>query len=240
MDPLSAGMSLLSSGLNYFGQQQTNEMQQQMQQQQQQFQERMSSTAYQRASTDMQAAGLNPMMMFSSGSAASTPSGSPPSGQVQSPFGKINLGDIVSSATQKKVQDATIDNLVAENARIKANTLVQGSTQLNQLAHAANTDADTDNKRVQRGILTSQGVIARNSAKTAENEMSMNPDARRLLDIGSRAGKGLADVISPIGESVWTAKGVKSLLPKNKSGSMTTYDKFGNESGGRSFDERWN
>jgi hypothetical protein len=48
------------------------------------FQDTMSSTAYQRASKDMTAAGLNPMMMFGSGSAASTPSGSAASGPTAS------------------------------------------------------------------------------------------------------------------------------------------------------------
>lgn len=44
---------------------------------QRQWQEQMSNTAYQRGTADMEAAGLNPAMMYSSGAnPASTPSGS--------------------------------------------------------------------------------------------------------------------------------------------------------------------
>ena len=125
MDPLTFGMGLLGMGANLFGQSKTNDMQQQMMAQQQSFQERMSSTAYQRASSDMTAAGLNPMMMFSSGSAASTPAGASPSPNVKSGVDSDSMQRAISTATQMKVADATINNLVEQNAKIKAETLTE-------------------------------------------------------------------------------------------------------------------
>lgn len=44
------------------------------------WQEQMSNTAYQRAVADMTKAGLNPALMFGSGSPANTPTGAIPSG----------------------------------------------------------------------------------------------------------------------------------------------------------------
>lgn len=205
MDPLSLMMGIGGIGASLFGQSNTNQMQMQMMQQQQAFQERMSSTAYQRASTDMQAAGLNPMMMFSSGSAASTPSGASPSPAVKSGLDADSMQKAISTAVNARVANATIDNLVEQNAKIKAETRTEGVRPA-LLAEQAGVARGESN--IKRATLP----VVENAALTAENERRMNSTARRLLDQGAYGGKKASDTLSPVSDLLSSAKHARSVF----------------------------
>ena len=238
MDPFTLALGIGGIGASLFGQNQTNQMQLQMMQQQQSFQQNMSNTAYQRASSDMQAAGLNPMMMFSSGSAASTPAGAAPSSAVKSGLDADTLQKAVSTAVQSRVANATIDNLVEQNAKIKAETLTEtgrAKTEFMRPAEIASRvgqmEADTRNKRAVLPVLL-------NEALTAKNESSINPGVRKTLDVLGYTGKKADDIVSPVGNIVSTAKGVKSMLPQRTTvGRQSTFDRKTGDA--TSFEERW-
>ncbi|WNK12631.1 MAG: DNA pilot protein [Microvirus sp.] len=210
MDPLSSAMSLGSAAVGYLGQQSTNEMQHQMQQEQMQFQERMSSTAYQRASTDMKAAGLNPMMMAHGGMNASSPAGSPTSPTVKSGLDADAIQKAVSTAFGAMTQDAQVKNIQADTVKKKAEAFSEamrpGLIKAQTGEHGARenlTQAESEWRRI-------LFPVGRNEARTASAELAMG-SARDTADQWARYGRKGSDVLRPVADFFRSAKDVQRM-----------------------------
>lgn len=100
--------------MGFRGQQQTNASNAAMAEQQMRFQEQMSSTAYQRGTADMSAAGLNPMLAYSQGG-ASSPGGS------TAQMGN-ELGGAMSSALSVAQTIASLENVNSQTDFQRAQT----------------------------------------------------------------------------------------------------------------------
>lgn len=144
-------------------------------QMQQDFQERMSNTAYQRATADMKAAGLNPMMMFGgSGGAASSPSGGQANIPVENPIsaGLATAMDAKRLSNETKVSKAQKENLEADSY-LKGN---QANTEAERFANEIKTG-----KYIESQTAKNLSDISNNRMMTLQNML----ESQTRMDLNS-------------------------------------------------------
>lgn len=193
--------SAIAAGLNFIGSQDTNAQSAQNAANQMAFQRDMSNTAYQRATRDMQAAGLNPMLAYSQGG-ASTPIGAMP--QVQNALGNAANSGVAAAqavAQVKNLQEsntlikAQVDATVADAAKKRAEaalTTAQTATEgarpenVRQLTsesvqRVVQSQAQTDRFAEQNSLTRAQAARELQEAETSRSRMFINQVERDLL-----------------------------------------------------------
>jgi hypothetical protein len=121
----AVGAALVSSAAGLFGARNQNKAAQAATAKQMQFQERMSNTAYQRATKDMRAAGINPMLAYMKGGAST------PAGASYSPVNVGAAGAQNAGATASALQSIEQTNKIREEAQ----SVVQ-TRQIQEVVHS--------------------------------------------------------------------------------------------------------
>lgn len=196
------------------------------------YQTQMSSTAYQRAASDMKAAGLNPMMMANGSMNASSPSGSTasvstpsvPMPQNKSAF--ADLGDSVSKAVNSAIAVKTYDKMTEEIANLQAQQ-AKTSAETGLTTERTSTQKEETLKTANEAAALGLGMPGRRfSAKQAEDLLSMPDWLRSMVTQGAFAGKGISQAVEPVTDLISSAKGVRSLLqyPNNPTKKYSSFE----------------
>lgn len=142
---------LISGGLSYLGQRNANVANAQQAAMNREFQEDMSGTAYQRATEDMKAAGLNPMLAYSQGGAKGTPGAQ---AVMQS-----DLGAAVNSGQTGAMIDATIQKVRAETGKAEADTKLSESQALINAVQVPKVEQETKTSAFSAANLDTQSRL---------------------------------------------------------------------------------
>lgn len=172
---LGAGASILGGVLGKEGQAATNKAQIKLARDQMAFQERMSSTAYQRAADDLEAAGLNRILAL--GSPASSPSGA--MAILRNPEAPLAAGVTAAPASAQAVRMAN-----AQRKNIEQATKTAAATESNQKAQA-DLNRDVSNRvyaeikeiKERTKVHSAQGVI---QGTEADLYQQLGPELKAL------------------------------------------------------------
>lgn len=216
---ISSIPGVIGGALGFSGQKEANRRNLQIAREQMAFQERMSSTAYQRASKDLEAAGLNRILAL--GSPASSPSGA--LATMQNPLAGAagTLSKASATARERQLQDQQMRNLIETEQYTSSQNY---KTQQDERTSAATEDrirAEIDNIREQTRINSARALQAEKEAALYDHQYGT-------------ALKGIEKWVGPtVGAAIGINRISNALRNRPVTSETSIFNRHGVYSGGR-------